>query len=97
MTSLERISSWYRSHCNGDWEHSFGVEIQTVDNPGWFVKIDLAQTELEGKHFFAFAEGDCQSGTHWVDCKVEAKKFLGAGGPGELERLLDIFLSWSEE
>jgi Immunity protein 53 len=97
MTSLERISNWYLSQCNGDWEHSFGVEVQTLDNPGWFVKIDLAETELEEKLFSALVEGDSASGPHWINCKVESKQFLGAGGAGDLERLLDVFLSWSED
>jgi len=39
MTSLanvmERIQDWYRRQCDGDWEHSYGVKIETLDNPGW--------------------------------------------------------------
>jgi hypothetical protein len=28
------IEKWYRSH-RRDWEHAWGVDIETLDNPGW--------------------------------------------------------------
>ena len=32
---FQRLQKWYKSQCNGDWEHSFGIKIETLDNPGW--------------------------------------------------------------
>ena len=29
------LQGWYMAHCDDDWEHSFGVTIETIDNPGW--------------------------------------------------------------
>ncbi|WP_150267458.1 Imm53 family immunity protein [Paenibacillus tepidiphilus] len=29
------------------------VSITTLDNPGWRIKINLAETELQDKHFDA--------------------------------------------
>src|SRR3954469_18783567 len=46
---LDQLQRWYAQHCNGEWEHSYGISIQTLDNPGWRVKIDLHQTDLESK------------------------------------------------
>ncbi len=37
MNTLTWIQKWYAKHCNGDWEHFYGVKIETVDNPGWSV------------------------------------------------------------
>jgi hypothetical protein len=34
---LPRLSRWYAAHCSGEWEHQYGVSIQTIDNPGWLV------------------------------------------------------------
>lgn len=51
MNELVRLQEWFKSQCNGDWEHSLGVSITTCDNPGWWVKIDLAGTSLENKPF----------------------------------------------
>lgn len=38
---LTWLNSWYINQCNGDWEHSYGINIRTVDNPGWTLEIDL--------------------------------------------------------
>jgi hypothetical protein len=37
MSCIERIQKWYLEQCNGDWEHSYGIEITTMDNPGWYI------------------------------------------------------------
>ena len=47
--AFEFLENWYAEQCNGDWEHEFGVEIGTLDNPGWRVKIDLDGTDWEGQ------------------------------------------------
>lgn len=31
---LERLERWYAAQCNGDWEHTYGVKIGYLDNPG---------------------------------------------------------------
>ena len=41
------LQNWYTDQCNGEWEHEYGVNIQTSDNPGWIIDIDLAFTPLE--------------------------------------------------
>ena len=46
-STLERIQNWYKTNCNNDWEHSYGYSIETMDNPGWSIKIDLCETALE--------------------------------------------------
>ena len=47
MSTLARLEAWYLRQCNGDWEHLYGVTIETLDNPGWSVTIDLTGTKLE--------------------------------------------------
>ncbi|UCH44768.1 MAG: hypothetical protein JSV11_10785 [Nitrospiraceae bacterium] len=41
MNNFDRLNRWYINQCNGDWEHQYGIVIETLDNPGWRVKIDL--------------------------------------------------------
>ena len=91
LTELER---WYANHCNGDWEHQEGIEITTLDNPGWRLIINLADTELEGERFETVEE-DYDHETAWLRCWVENGKFQAAGGPLELSRMLRIFLDWA--
>ena len=97
MTSLDKLAAWYRARCNESWEHSYGVSIDTLDNPGWLVKIDLTGTTLEWRTFSAKAYGDQETSESWVNCKVESKQFVGAGGSGNLAEVLEIFVAWSEE
>lgn len=89
---LACIQEWYFQQCNGDWEHQYGVRIETLDNPGWSVFIDLAGTELENRDFLTVnIERD---ENNWVYSRVEMKQFLGACGPQNLIELLGIFYSW---
>jgi hypothetical protein len=49
--NLTWLMQWYLDECNDDWEHSYGVKIDTLDNPGWTLKIDLRETDLLGRPF----------------------------------------------
>jgi hypothetical protein len=60
MTALDDLHHWYLAQCDGDWEHSNGISIETLDNPGWSVKIDLSDTRLDGIPFTPFETGDSQ-------------------------------------
>lgn len=44
---LSRLERWFAAHCDGDWEHGYGVQIQTTDNPGWLVKIGIDGTKAQ--------------------------------------------------
>jgi|SRR6478752_655085 len=89
--SLSRLQSWYQRQCNGDWEHQYGIRLETLDNPGWGLAIDLRGTTWEGQTFFGQKmEGD----QHWYHCHVKDEQFLAACGPEDLEVVLRIFLSW---
>ncbi|MBI1185367.1 hypothetical protein GC194_13935 [bacterium] len=48
---MDRIQNWYKLNCNGYWEHSYGYSIATLDNPGWTIRIDLADTCLNKLEF----------------------------------------------
>jgi hypothetical protein len=101
MQALSELQKWYFSQCNEDWEHTYGIEIGNLDNPGWFVKIDLQDTELEESSFATYEYGTGEegitSGNEWLICKVESKKFIGYGGPFKLEEIINVFLSWANE
>ena len=87
------LQEWYFSNCDGDWEHTCGVEIDTLDNPGWSIIIDLEDTDLENKSF----EGKDleRSEDDWIFCKVESKKFKMACGPLNLVEAINIFQRWA--
>ncbi len=78
MEALHWIMKWYEVHCDGDWEHQHGIKVDTLDNPGWAVHIDLAETELDDEIFDALQVERTER--DWMHCKVENKGFHGYGG-----------------
>jgi hypothetical protein len=90
MSILADIQKWYTSNCDGEWEEEYGLEIGTLDNPGWSVAVDLDDTNLEGKEFQPIKS--YQSEESWIECWVEENKFRGFGDPARLEEILGIFL-----
>jgi hypothetical protein len=94
MSVLTELQVWYEAQCDGDWEHQFGIIIETLDNPGWSVTIDLVDTELEGKVFQEVM--DLGPERDWIHCRVEGAQFRGAGGPHMLTHILQIFVDWAK-
>jgi hypothetical protein len=92
---LHRLERWYRGQCDGEWEHHYGVKIDTLDNPGWHVAIDLAATSLDGRSFqgtdMEWAEDD------WITSRIEADgRFHSYCGPTNLWGAVKEFLDWAE-
>jgi hypothetical protein len=92
--SLDRLEQWFRSMCNGDWEHTYGLKIETLDNPGWIVTIDLRDTPLFGLPFSAIRQDHTES--DWLQCEIFEGNFRGTGGLDRLDEILKIFLDWAE-
>jgi hypothetical protein len=87
------LQRWYRAHCNGDWEHGIGIHIGTIDNPGWSIKVNLEDTELENKQFDkVYIE---RSEHDWIFCTVKENNCEAACGPTNLPEVLKIFHQWA--
>lgn len=56
-SALGFLQRWYESQCDTEWEHEFGVKIDTLDNPGWLVTVDLVDTDVEGRILPRFEAG----------------------------------------
>jgi hypothetical protein len=96
VSEINQLQEWYLAHCNGRWEHDHGITIESLDNPGWRVRIDLRGSELESKRFVPVEEGSKPGNVfedHWISCKVEDQVFWGAGK--DLGRILKRFLDWA--
>lgn len=86
MDNLEWLQWYYFDLCNGDWEHTYGMEISTTEE-GWHVNIDLNDIEYED-HIFAEVHGQ------GYRCWVEDKSFRGAGDPQSLDAIIGEFRAW---
>lgn len=91
---LDWLMHWYCSQCDGDWEHSNGVEVGTLDNPGWFLKVSLSGTELFDKDFDVVDINKTKD--NWIYCEIKNEVFEGFGGPFNLIDILRIFRDLAE-
>ena len=109
MSTLSELQDWYLAQCNGDWEHEFGVSISTLDNPGWHLAVELADSWLEDQSFEAveYGDGDIRIDSQsdelpdtpdfgsWIKCYVKDNVFYGYCGALKLEEVIRIFLEWA--
>jgi hypothetical protein len=104
---LSWLQQWYLVHCDGEWEHAFGVSIDTIDNPGWSVTICVEGTELASALFEPVKKAVSEN--NWVHCHVTERKegaltrslpnfrpFEGFGGALNLSDIIGIFRTWVE-
>lgn len=89
---LQWLQGWYHQQCDGDWEHQNGISVQTLDNPGWRVTINLEDTTLEERSFTTVEWEN--NVADWGRCWVTDGVFHGAGGPLTLIPLLTVFRQW---
>jgi len=92
--SLSALEQWYASQCNGEWEHGYGVQIDTLDNPGWNMRIGLHGTKRQGAALARVALNRSQD--DWISYWVEKEEFQVACGPKNLSEAIDIFVVWFE-
>jgi len=97
--NLAWLQQWYLSHCNGDWEHEYGVTIETLDNPGWHLKVDLTGTELQWRRFKEVKIK--RTDADWVNCRIlgqpDAPIFDGHGGALNLTEIVEILRRWIQD
>jgi len=93
IATVHELQKWYHAQCNGTWEHLRGITIDTLDNPGWTVTIDVADTAITDRPFTAIRRSDDE--LDWIQCEVRDRKFEGRGGPLMLEEILRVFLTWA--
>ncbi|MFD7844827.1 immunity 53 family protein [Nocardia sp. NPDC059764] len=90
---LDWLQSWYAAQCDGDWEHGWGLRIETLDNPGWLVKIDLEKTDLADQEY---PRQQIDRSEHdWVHAWTAGQTFHLACGPRNLTEALALFRVWA--
>ena len=95
MNAISWLEEWYKSNCDSFWEHDYGMSIETLDNPGWRVMIELHETQLEEKKFNNYAIDNGED--DWIECRVGEGIFHGSGDPSKLLRIIEIFKSFAED
>ncbi len=93
-STINWIQHWYAVHCDGDWEHQYGISIETLDNPGWAVVIELNGTDLSSRSMDPLHVDEAPD--DWMQCTVSDLKFKGYGDPSKLSSILTAFRRWVE-
>lgn len=89
------LENWFVNHCDGSWEYSYGIKMETLDNPGWIVIIDTFGTELYDRPFAVIDKDESEN--NWMLCKIKDDQFAGFGDPQKLGNILTIFQEWNDE
>ena len=95
QSDVDWLESWYQLWCDGDWEHQYGIQIRTRNEPrGWILEVDLADTQFEdcvwdGAETFR-TEYD------WIKYRAEALKFHAEGGEWNLSEMIAAFRLWAQ-
>jgi hypothetical protein len=94
---LDWLQGWNLRQCVGDWADRYGVPLDTLDNSGWSLGIDLAETALADRPFTPIEEHRSES--DWIVCRLEGEgddlKWCAYCGPLNLEEVLGAFQAWA--
>ena len=86
--SLVGFQDWYLKKCDGAWEHSNYFLIESLDNPGWKIKISGEQQRTEVSLKIN------RSDENWIHVKATSGDFVGYGGGTNLMELLEAAATW---
>jgi hypothetical protein len=92
-SALDQLQAWFLAQCDSQWEQANGVHIDSLDNPGWQVRIDLDGTRWAGREF-PIRQHD-RSEHDWLRCWVAGNQWHAAVGPCNLDEAIGIFLEWA--
>ena len=92
ISALTWLQAWYMLWCDGDWEHGYGVMIESQGMAGWTFSANLAGTALEGQPLRAGEQRRTEN--DWVTWELKGLSFNVGGGVWNLAEMVDIFREW---
>jgi hypothetical protein len=94
------LETWFQRHCDGTWEHDSRVKLESIDNPGWWLHVNLDE---KGPDRVLEVIGDPPSEANgyiatgqWMRCEIKAGRFSGAGDPTKLGQIIACFRKYAE-
>ncbi|MBM0256348.1 Imm53 family immunity protein [Micromonospora sp. 4G55] len=95
MSDLTFLQSWFKRNCDEDWEHEYGIRVESTDNPGWSVEVDLVDTDVEGR--LLSRQKLTPDAGRWAWVWSDGDCFHGACDPLSLDVVLRQFRAFVEE
>ena len=87
--TLAFLQEWLLAQSDGDWEDDQGIVIESLDNPGWCLKIGLAGTGLAGIEQPRRELNEDRPS--WVEAWADGVTFEAACGPLGLTAAIEEF------
>lgn len=87
---IDWLQNWFYVQCDGNWEHEYSVRIETIDNPGWNIEIDLPiqiSDSITPQEWQLFE----LSNDNWVGYRIDNNIFSASGDPKKLNLMILIF------
>ncbi|MFY1048502.1 immunity 53 family protein [Chryseobacterium sp. GP-SGM7] len=81
------LQKWFNEQIDGNWEHEAVLKIETIDNPGWSLEVNLVQGSIPSTEWKLFEVSD----DNWVGYKFEDNTFHASGDPNKLSLLIGMF------
>ena len=94
MDILSKLCAWYKQQYVPETHEDVGIEIGTLDNPGWSLKVDLEETELKDR-VFNDVKID-RTDDDWLVARRNGIKFEAFGGVNNLAEMIEVFLDWAD-
>ncbi|MDR0779582.1 MAG: immunity 53 family protein [Pseudomonadales bacterium] len=94
MDNITKLCAWFSRQCVDGWHEDCGVKIDTLDNPGWSIKIDLKNTNMEHEKFQEVKID--RSDSDWIFARRNGDVFEAFGGVMNLGEMIEKFLIWAE-
>jgi Immunity protein 53 len=90
---IEWLMTWYKSRCDGEWEHQHGIHLGTIDNPGWHLNVSLEGTPKADVVIPRMLVE--RSDDDWIAVEVKDNVFKAHGGPENLSEMIQIFAAFT--
>jgi hypothetical protein len=91
------LEDWLQDQRDGELEDERGFILRTLDNPGWLLTVSLGEVAGSSDRLLLLdgdppcAENGNVGGETWLICEVKSGKFVGAGDPSQLARIIETF------
>lgn len=95
-TNIDWLTKFFAYHCDGAWEHEFGMSLDSLAIPGWGLVVDLRGTVLEGTGVNRNSLKETSKSEHdFIEAFLEDDEFHATCGPFNLDAMLGVFREWA--
>jgi hypothetical protein len=92
---LKWLQNWFFQNCDGKWEKEQRLLIETIDNPGWLLTLQLKNSINDNKAIEELSIERTEQ--NWCQSHIKKNEFVAVGGPFNLTEILYYFRNFIED